>query len=371
VDDSTGEMRSKCRWQNGLHEFLELKHNLPIGKDGFTSVYYSNHRFFTDYKTLYGLTGTLGSIYTRNFLSKVFKLDTIFVFTFMTSRFDQLKPVLCDDKNKWNDEVVEKIITVNRTKRPVLAILETIEDVQSIHTILELQHIKNIHIVEYIDSEDENLSKLLDGVSCNTVILATNLAGRGTDVIISKEIDANGGLFVILGFLPISLRNLEQAFGRASRQGQNGSGMLITLKSFYGATIEYLEKVRSERERIMMEVTAMEVIDSYITKDKMFKRVCEFINSDASIRTYKGKLEGIKELWGEFYCTLEIKNPPLNEQSYLFESFMCTLEENFRRGQFSSNHMHYYLSAETYLKKDGFNMGAAMKELKKNTTRKC
>jgi preprotein translocase subunit SecA len=60
IDPNTGVRMDRTRWQNGLHEFLELKHGLPVGQDSFTAVYYSNLRFYRDYGPgICGLSGTV------------------------------------------------------------------------------------------------------------------------------------------------------------------------------------------------------------------------------------------------------------------------------------------------------------------------
>lgn len=65
-----------------------MKHHLPLGSDGFTSIYYSNHRFFINYKSeIYGLTGTLGSKVCRDFLKKTYTVDEIEIPTFNIKRF--------------------------------------------------------------------------------------------------------------------------------------------------------------------------------------------------------------------------------------------------------------------------------------------
>ena len=84
----------------------------------------------------------------------------------------------------------------------------------------------NLYIRNDVQKEKEFINKQIEP---NTVIISTNLAGRGTDINISPILENNGGLHVILTFMPTNLRIEEQAFGRAARKGEKGSGQIIML----------------------------------------------------------------------------------------------------------------------------------------------
>lgn len=136
IDQNTGELCLQTRWSYGLHEFLELKHGLATGHDNLTSVYYSYYRFFTEYETIWGMTGTLGSKASRKFLHEVYKVDSLIVPKFRHSQFHQL-PTIVVTAAAWKKTVVERIVRAHRGGQPVLAIFESLKEVETIHNLLQ------------------------------------------------------------------------------------------------------------------------------------------------------------------------------------------------------------------------------------------
>ena len=100
----------------------------------------------------------------------------------------------------------------------------------------------NLYISD-VQKEKEFLNKQIEP---NTVIISTNLAGRGTDIKISPILENNGGLHVILTFMPTNLRIEEQAFGRAARKGEKGSGQIIMLSNESYENNLKLQKIEEE-----------------------------------------------------------------------------------------------------------------------------
>ena len=132
-----------------------------------------------------------------------------------------------DYKNKFF-EIINKIAIDE--ERVILIIFKYIRDVESMEIFLSKnkQKLKNLKIIKYsrsdIISEREFLENEIDS---KTVILSTNLSGRGTDIKLTRKVLDNGGLHVILTFMPISERVEKQAFGRAARKGEKGSAQYL------------------------------------------------------------------------------------------------------------------------------------------------
>lgn len=132
IDSSTGVTHKNMRWEMGLHHFLELKHQLPVWSDSLTSLYYSNHRFFTDYgSNIYGLTGTVGSLHTQTFLKEIYNIETLIIPSFKLSQLIIESSIICRNHGDWMTTMINAINNANANGRPVLCILENIAAVKT------------------------------------------------------------------------------------------------------------------------------------------------------------------------------------------------------------------------------------------------
>lgn len=222
MDNDTGQELYHMQWNCGLHQFLQLKYKCSISLESLKAVFMSNISFFRMYENLYGLTGTLGSTKERDLLREMYNVSYITIPTFQEPRFVEHDTILCTSTDGWLNSISETAILLSE-KRPVLVICETI------HSCCKLEkEFRRKDIDAYVYKNSYCEFHVLDNeLNSGCIIIATNLAGRGTDIRINDDINALGGLHVILSYLPSNLRIEEQAFGRAARKGQNGSGQLI------------------------------------------------------------------------------------------------------------------------------------------------
>ena len=226
---NTGETQTDSRWTGGRHTFLEMKHNLKLGDD--TPVCHSMS-YFSLYKKygnrIRGLTGTLGSSPTKEFLKDMYGAEM-----YISPRYIQTGLVIetaIPTSMPPAAEIVEKCRLTLKQQRPVLLINKDIKTCQQYKQLMEESlkpEFPKLKVVEFWDSEKTSLTEELKEVDGNTIVVASNLAGRGTDIIISDSIDKRGGLQVIQTSLAQSQRVDEQAQGRAGRCGQNGSCITI------------------------------------------------------------------------------------------------------------------------------------------------
>ncbi|XP_053675897.1 uncharacterized protein LOC128726129 [Anopheles nili] len=249
IDRDTGTDQACSQWDEGLHQFLQLKHGCKLSTQSLKAVFISNVTYFKKYKRLYGLTGTLGSKRERNLLEEIHEVDFVTIPPAKSKQFDAYDPIICSTRDTWIETIrmeVDKLIEIK--KRSVLLICETLIDVESLYIAFAG---KNVH--KYVrDYEEFDVAQGDKKLEQGKIIIATNLAGRGTDIQISDELKKAGGLHVCLTYLPANIRIEDQAFGRSARSGDQGSGQMIILiedGKLYGKSKIYdLKKKRDENE---------------------------------------------------------------------------------------------------------------------------
>lgn len=227
MDNETGVEQESSEWGSGLHQFLQLKHNLRLSTESLKAVYMSNISFFTKhYKNIMGVTGTLGSVAEHTLFNKLYE-DTLIVEvpTNKPSRLIIELPVCCPTKVEWEQAVFSDVQEKLRNNRVVLLICEHVEGARYIQQFLSSKD-RDLKIMLYLSSRQEKLEEKAR-FEPGQVIIATNLAGRGTDIKLSNDVKQNGGLHICLSYLPPNVRVELQAYGRAARSGDPGSCKMI------------------------------------------------------------------------------------------------------------------------------------------------
>ena len=222
IDKDTGVEQYNCQWSNGLHQFLQLKHGCRLSQESLKAVFMSNVSFFKQYDSrIIGLSGTLGSKAEREFLNSFYGIDFASIPTDKQPHFEEYTPRVCTSTDMWLREIERSVL--KHKERPMLLICQNILDVEKIGNFLK----DKADVEQYKHSYEDVIKR--NEISKPCILVCTNLAGRGTDIRISDSLNAKGGLHVCLTYLPENKRIEEQAFGRAARKGQKGSGQLICL----------------------------------------------------------------------------------------------------------------------------------------------
>ena len=277
VDKATGMEMRNMHWTNGLHQFLQLRFAQRVSPEGLKAVYMSNVAFFQRYgANVFGLTGTLGSAAEQDVLASAFGIDFFRVPRFKPELFHFLaEPQVLQTRELWFQALRKRVkeLAVQppeaNGRRAVLLICENVEDVLAVSKVLK-PSVPNL--VAYHSNRD-NLN--VDELKPGDVIVATNLAGRGTDLRTSKALENNGGLHVILTYMPGNIRIQDQAFGRTARKGNRGTGEFIVMDA-QQRPVEALLKERDENEKKRLaSVVATELPRIKIEED-LLRGSCDF-----------------------------------------------------------------------------------------------
>ena len=247
IDTETGTEQYNSQWHQGLHQFLQLKHGCRLSVESLKAVFMSNITFFKRYTpSIYGLTGTLGSEKERSLLQTLYDIDYVTIPTFRPSRFVEEETLVYHTEEDWRKGILKGARRKIAESRPVLVIFETIREVEKMEKICRQSNVEFQSYKRSYESID-----MLTQSTCDThnacIVLATNLAGRGTDIKITDLVNDLGGLHVILTYMPTNVRIEQQAFGRSARKGQNGTGQMIIMDT--SSEMRTSEVMKIERDR--------------------------------------------------------------------------------------------------------------------------
>lgn len=310
---NTGVLHSNMVWNNGLHQFLQIRHQLKVFPESIFSPEISNMAYFNRYTNgLYGMSGTLGSKVTQEVLQEAYTVDFVFVPTFKTKRFSEIPPVVSENDDAWLSAVIESVTRESAAGKPVLLICESINDVERIESKLAefYRTPKPAHVKRYSRSDTSENLVVSNKIESGQIIIATNLAGRGTDIKPEDKVEASGGLHVCLAYLPNNQRVEDQALGRTARQGKSGTGQLIInkkraltkLSKYFQIsnimTIPQLKKLRDEAEIIELNNIKNFGIKKVTLQDKLFSKFCTLRKELFALNDNKYLFSEIEDRYG-------------------------------------------------------------------------
>lgn len=221
VDEKTGRVMHGRSWGNGLHQAIEAKERVEITDPTTTFSKMSFQRFFRFYKHLCGMSGTLHSL-SHEFWD-IYNLSIIKIPTRLQSKMNILPERIFLNHQEKIDELIEYIKLLTKKRVPVLVGTQSIKESEELSMRLMEENIQCATLNALHDELEAEIIK--EAGLQNRVTIATNMAGRGTDISISPEVDAIGGLHVIITQKDTSKRIDFQFYGRAARQGQNGEAV--------------------------------------------------------------------------------------------------------------------------------------------------
>ncbi len=218
VDRSTGRVLEGRQWQMGLHQAVEAKEGLDPTRARRTSTRISYARFFQQYRHLAGMSGTLSEV--ANELWRTYDVAVVRVPTHRPVIREEREDIVYSTEQEKLDAVVNKVVEVHSTGQPVLVGTRSVLTSETIGKMLAERGIECNILNAEREAEEAAIVQVAGKVGAVTV--ATNMAGRGTDIKLDPKSVELGGLFVI-GTERNSERRVDrQLFGRSGRQGDPG-----------------------------------------------------------------------------------------------------------------------------------------------------
>jgi preprotein translocase subunit SecA len=220
VDESTGRVMPDRSWERGLHQLIEVKENCEPTQRRETLARLTYQRLFRRYIRLAGMTGTAHEVARE--IRSVYELDVVRIPLHKPSRRTYSPVRVCATRaEKWREvaDVVERLCVAG--SRPVLIGTRSVRSSEEISAVLRERGIEHALLNAKQDKSEASVIALAGQPSRVTV--ATNMAGRGTDIRLGEGVAERGGLHVILTEYHDSRRVDRQFFGRCARQGDPGS----------------------------------------------------------------------------------------------------------------------------------------------------
>ena len=249
IDEFTGRMMNGRRYSDGLHQALEAKEGVNIENENQTLASITFQNYFRMYNKLAGMTGTADTE-AEEFMS-IYKLEVVVVPTNRPMiREDHPDVIYRTEKEKFN-AVIEEIRELNEISRPVLVGTISIEKSELLSKKLKKYGIKhNVLNAKHHEKEAEIISQ---AGQPNAVTIATNMAGRGTDIVLGEGIPELGGLHILGTERHESRRIDNQLRGRSGRQGDKGSSRFFLCLEDDLLRIFGSDKISPLMERLGME----------------------------------------------------------------------------------------------------------------------
>lgn len=233
VDQFTGRVQPGRRYSEGLHQALEAKERVPIKQESKTLATVSYQNYFRMYSYLSGMTGT--AMTEAEEFQKIYKLDVVRVPTYKNVIRDDMADVIYKSEKGKFAAVVDEIRRLYELGRPVLAGTTSIEKSEYLSNLLKKEGIP--HQVLNAKLHEKEAKVVSNAGAKNTITIATNMAGRGTDIKLSDIVKDLGGLHIIGTERHDARRIDNQLRGRSGRLGDPGSS------KFYLSLEDHLMRV--------------------------------------------------------------------------------------------------------------------------------
>ena len=219
VDEFTGRLMEGRRWSDGLHQAVEAKEGVKIQQESVTYATITLQNFFRLYEKLSGMTGT--AVTDAEEFHEIYKLDVLVIPTNVPMIREDAADLVYRSQREKFAAVIDDVIEKYEQGRPVLVGTVSIEDSEQLAALLERRGIE--HEVLNAKQHQREAAIIARAGAPAAVTIATNMAGRGTDIKLGEGVAGGGGLHIIGTERHESRRVDNQLRGRAGRQGDPGS----------------------------------------------------------------------------------------------------------------------------------------------------
>ncbi|MCA1757500.1 MAG: preprotein translocase subunit SecA [Bacteroidales bacterium] len=221
VDEQTGRIMEGRRYSDGLHQAIEAKERVKVEAATQTFATITLQNYFRMYHKLAGMTGTAET--EAGEFWDIYKLDVVVIPTNVKVIRDDKEDVVYKTKREKYNAVTDEILELNRVGRPVLVGTTSVEISELLSRMLKMKGIKHNVLNAKLHQREADI--VAEAGKTGAVTIATNMAGRGTDIKLTPEVKKAGGLAIIGTERHESRRVDRQLRGRAGRQGDPGSSL--------------------------------------------------------------------------------------------------------------------------------------------------
>ena len=223
VDEQTGRIMDGRRYSDGLHQAIEAKENVKVEDATQTYATITLQNYFRMYHKLAGMTGTAST--EAGELWEIYKLDVVEIPTNRVALRDDRQDFIYRTAREKYNAVAEEIQKLTEAGRPVLVGTTSVEISELLSRMLQLRKVKHNVLNAKLHQKEADI--VAEAGQPGQVTIATNMAGRGTDIKLTDEVKAAGGLAIIGTERHESRRVDRQLRGRAGRQGDPGSSQFF------------------------------------------------------------------------------------------------------------------------------------------------
>jgi len=219
VDEFTGRLAEGRKWRDGIHQAIEAKEEIDVSVPTGQAARITVQDLFLRYRAIAGMTGTAAT--SASELRRIYKTPVVQVPTNRPPKRQQLSDVVCGDMTEKFQSIVEEVLKVHAVGRPVLIGTRSIDKSSILAGMLRKAGVQvqvlNAHEIEREAEIVSNAGRR------GQVTVATNMAGRGTDIKLEDDVRQLGGMMVICTEMHDAARIDRQLIGRCGRQGDPGS----------------------------------------------------------------------------------------------------------------------------------------------------